>query len=161
MALVAILIAGPVRADGPAVGKLAPDFSATTIDGKELTLADFKGQVLVINLWATWCAPCKQELPLLEGYFRTQGKNGLRVLAVSTERSVPPDQLRPIAAQLTLSMIRRFDGDYRVLGGMPTNYVIDRQGVVRYAKAAAFTLDTLNTVLVPLLNEPAPAAAEH
>jgi peroxiredoxin len=157
VALLAFLFSGPARADNATVGQPAPDFKATTLDGKSLSLADFKGQVLVINFWATWCAPCKAELPLLEAYYHARGAYGLRVIAIATEYSLPPEKLKPIAEHLTLSMIRHFDGNYRVLGGMPTNYVIDRAGIVRYAKADAFNLDSLNALLVPLLNEPATA----
>lgn len=53
----------------PVVGQPAPDFLVTAFDGRKMRLTDFKGQVLVINFWATWCAPCKQELPLLNRYY--------------------------------------------------------------------------------------------
>ena len=152
------LIASPAFGDTVAVGAPAPDFTATTLDGTPVRLADFRGQVLLINLWATWCVPCKVELPLLEAYYRVQGKYGLRVIAVSTEFSLPAEKLKPLAAHLTLSMVRDFRGPYRALGGVvPTNFVIDRAGIVRYAEAGAFSLDRLNQVLVPLLRQPPPA----
>ena len=78
------------------------------------------------------------------------------MFAVATEDSVPLYRLKPLFAKLAIESARRIKGPYDVLDGVPTNYVIDRNGVVRYAKAAAFNLDTLNQVLVPLLNEPAP-----
>ena len=141
------------------VGDSAPDFSATTLDGKEISLSDFKGQVLLINFWATWCAPCKEELPLLEAYYRLQGKYGLRVLAVSTEGSLPVERLRPLAEHLTLSMVRDFRGPYRAIrGDVPSNFVIGRDGIVHYARPGAFDLDSLNRILVPLLQAPAPPA---
>jgi len=153
-ALMLWLVAIPAFAESVTVGSSAPDFSATTLDGKPVALADFKGQVVLLNFWATWCAPCKKELPLLEGYYRVQGKYGLRVVAVSTERSVPPEKLRPLAEHLTLTMVRDFRGPYGAIGGaVPTNFVIDRDGVVRYAESGAFTLDKLNQVLVPLLQQ--------
>ena len=138
------------------VGKLAPDFRVTTYDGQHLTLKDFKGQVLVLNFWATWCGPCKRELPLLDTYYKVQKKVGLRVLAVTTEDSLPVSDLRPLSKALVIPMVREMRGGYAPLDGVPTNYVIDREGVVRYAKAAAFDLDDLNSILVPLLREPAP-----
>lgn len=138
------------------VGKPAPDFRAVGLDGKIYSLADFKGQVLVINLWATWCGPCKKEMPLLDAYERAQGKYGLAVLAVTTEDSVPPSLLKPLAKALSLPLAKHISRPYSDFTAVPTNYVIDRSGVIRYAKAAAFDLDALNDLLVPLLQEPAP-----
>jgi cytochrome c biogenesis protein CcmG, thiol:disulfide interchange protein DsbE len=137
----------------PVVGQPAPDFAVTTFDGKKLSLADFKDQVLVINFWATWCTPCKKELPLLDKYFAVQQIHGLRVVAVTTEDSAPLKLLQPLAAMVRFSMARSMRGPYRVMTGVPTNYVIDRRGILRYAKAGAFDLDALNGILVPLLRE--------
>jgi cytochrome c biogenesis protein CcmG/thiol:disulfide interchange protein DsbE len=92
---------------------------------------------------------------LLDRYYRLQQPAGLRVLAVTTEDSAPLSQLKPLAAALTIPMVRRFKGDYGPLKGVPTNYVIDRAGILRYAKAGALTLDHLNATLVPLLSAPA------
>ena len=140
-------------ARGIEVGKPAPDFKARTFDGRNISLAEFKGHVLIINLWATWCGPCRAELPLLSAYHRAQMSNGLDVIALATEDSVPMEMLKPLAAVCSFPFVRRMRGDYEVMGGVPTNYVIDRNGIVRYAKAGGFTLDGLNAILVPLLNE--------
>jgi thiol-disulfide isomerase/thioredoxin len=139
------------------VGKPAPDFHAVTLDGHKVSLADYKGQVLIINLWATWCGPCRAELPLLNGYEMVQGKYGLAILAVMTGGSAPDSALRPLAKLLSLPLASRFSGPYADPEKVPTNYVIDRAGIVRYAKAGAFDLDTLNDVLVPLLREAPPS----
>jgi len=136
----------------------APDFTARTFDGKDVTLADYKGQVLVINFWATWCGPCKKELPLLDSIYRvaTDGNYGLKILAITTEDSLPMNDLKPLAAKVSFDMARHYHGPYGVMKGVPTNYIIDRNGILRYGKADAFTLDSLNEVLIPLLQQPAP-----
>jgi peroxiredoxin len=116
--------------------------------------------VVVINFWATWCVPCRHELPLLDTYFRAQKDHGLVVLAATTEDSVPEYQMRKLFAMLAITPLHRLRGPYAPLGAVPTNFVIDRAGVVRYAQAGAFTLDELNNLLVPLLREPeSPAGA--
>jgi peroxiredoxin len=158
--LLAIAAAGlwgvPAIAKDPIIDKAAPDFKATSFDGQKLSLADYKGQVLILNFWATWCAPCKEELPLLDTYFRIDEKAGLRVLAVTTEDSLPLYKLKPLSKKVSITMARQFRGDYGPMKAVPTNFIIDRAGVLRYAKAGALTLDDLNTLLVPLLREPEP-----
>ncbi|CAN5245186.1 hypothetical protein BH09PSE2_BH09PSE2_25040 [soil metagenome] len=140
----------------PKVGQPAPDFQVTTLDGKTVRLADFKGRVVVLNFWATWCAPCRQELPLLNAFYKLRTDVGLSVLAVSTEDSTPLYELKPLVAALNIPMVRSMRGPYRTLEGVPTNYIIDRNGVLRYAKAEAMNLASLNAVLIPLLNEQGP-----
>ncbi len=157
LAALASLWSNPALAAKPVVGKPAPDFQVVTYEGKLMKLSDFKGQVVILNFWATWCGPCKAELPLLSGYYKARQDIGLRVLAVATEDSVPESALRPLQKVVGFPMIRRILGPYRVMDGVPTNYVIDRAGVLRYAGAGAFTLDSLNDLLVPLLNEAPPA----
>jgi thiol-disulfide isomerase/thioredoxin len=153
-----MLVAGTAYADELAVNAPAPDFRATTFDGKDVSLADYKGQVVIINFWATWCGPCKEELPLLNSYYAAASQRGygLKILAVTTEDSIPIQDLKPLAAKVTFDMARHFHGPYGKLNGVPTNYIIDRNGILRYAKAGAFDLDSLNDVLMPLLQQPIP-----
>jgi cytochrome c biogenesis protein CcmG/thiol:disulfide interchange protein DsbE len=150
-ALVSVNVAA---AQDPVVGQAAPDFKLTTLDGQDLTLADFKGQVLVLNFWTTRCGQCKKELPLLDSYYRIQERIGLRILTVATEGSLPLSKLKAVAAALAMPVVRRFKGDYFPDKSLPTNYVIDKAGILRYSKAAALTLDDMNAILIPLLREP-------
>jgi cytochrome c biogenesis protein CcmG, thiol:disulfide interchange protein DsbE len=155
--LAAAVAAQPAAARDPVVGQIAPNFQVTTLDGQKLSLSDFKGEVVVLNFWATWCGPCKVELPLLNAYYKARARYGLRVLAVTTQDSLPLADLKPLAAALAIPMVRDLRGPYGTLEGVPTNYVIDRDGVLRYGEAGAFSLDDLNTILTPLLNRQAPA----
>lgn len=155
---VAALMATGAQAAQPKVGEPAPPFTMTMMDGSKVSSADLKGQVVVLNFWATWCGPCREELPLLNAYYAMQKKFGLSVFAVEDqdEASVPLSKLKPFLAKLTMPSARRISGPYGQVHAFPTNYIIDRKGVIRYAKAAAFDLDALNSLLVPLLQEPVP-----
>ncbi|HXH17151.1 MAG TPA: TlpA disulfide reductase family protein [Sphingomonas sp.] len=152
----ALLLATTAASAPIKVGEKAPDYELTMIDGSKIRSADLRGQVVVLNFWATWCGPCKRELPLLHTYYRLRKGNGLRVFAVATEDSVPAYRLKPLFAAMAIPSARRIKGRFGVMGALPTNYIIDRAGVVRYAKVGAFDLDDLNRILVPMLREPAP-----
>ncbi|MDB5671235.1 MAG: TlpA family protein disulfide reductase [Alphaproteobacteria bacterium] len=143
--------AKPVR-----VGDMAPNFELKLIDGTKVSLDQLRGSVVLLNFWATWCVPCRTELPLLDGYYRYESKHGLRVFAVTTEDSVPIYQLKPLFKAMAISPAKGIKGPYAPLGGVPTNFVIDRSGRVRYAQAGAFDLRGLDDIILPLLAEPAP-----
>jgi peroxiredoxin len=147
-----------MAAKAPKVGDVAPNFELTLIDGSKVTLDQLRGQVVVLNFWATWCVPCREELPLLDRYYELQQKAGLRVFAIATQDSLPLSQMKKLFAVMRIPSARRIKGPYPILEGVPTNYIIDRSGHIRYARAAAFDLDALNRTLVPLLKEPVPAA---
>lgn len=158
-ALALALLAGSASATSIRVGRPAPDFDLVLVGGKHVHLSDLRGQVVVLNYWATWCVPCRTELPLLDSYYRTASKRGwpLKIFAVATEDSGPAYQMKPLFAAMAIPAAERIrGGPFADVSGLPTNYVIDKAGVVRYAKAGAFDLDDLNAVLIPLLKEPAP-----
>ncbi len=157
LAVAVMAIAGsPLHAERAVVGKPAPSFVLRLVDGGNVTSESLRGKVVVLNYWATWCVPCKRELPLLDAYYRATEQHGLRVFAITTEDSIPMSKLKPLRAVMAIPFVARMRGDYGILKGVPTNYVIDRQGVVRHAKAAALDLDDLNNILIPLLQEAAP-----
>lgn len=135
------------------VGEPAPDAELTLVDGNTVRLADLKGQVVLLNFWATWCVPCRQELPLLDAYYRKAQQHGLRAFAVTTEGSVPIYRLKSLFAAMAIPSVKRMKGLSGEMPAVPTNYIIDRAGIVRYAKAGAMDLDDLNRELVPLLKE--------
>lgn len=155
-----LLAAGGAQAREPKIGQPAPDFELTLVNGTKVSLAELRGHVVVVNFWATWCGPCLKELPTLDAYYRVQKRFGLDVFAATTEDSVPERQLHKLFDMMAITPVHRVKGPYRPIHDqVPTNFVVDRQGIVRYAAAGAFDLDQLNAVLVPLLREPAPVAA--
>jgi peroxiredoxin len=85
--LLAALFVGytSVGVAAPKVGQAAPDFVGYNADGQPLSVATYAGKVVVLSFWASWCSPCKRELPLLEGIARTAGKERVQVLAVNVE----------------------------------------------------------------------------
>lgn len=151
--------ATPANAGGGRVkvGEMAPDFTMKLADGTKITRDELRGQVVVLNFWATWCGPCRTELPMLDTYYVIKEKAGLRVFAVATEDSVPAYRMKKLFAAMHITPALRIRGPYEAMEGVPTNIVIGRDGRVRYAKSGAFDLDQLNAVLVPLLREPVPA----
>ena len=148
-----LLSVGNAGAKAPIVGQPAPDFEVTGFDGTKYHLAEFRGQVLLINIWATWCGPCKEELPLIDRYYQLRKELGFRVLAVTTEDSLPMSKLKPLAAVLSVPLARNFHGNYGAVKALPTSYIIDRNGILRYAQAGELELEDLNRLLTPLLRE--------
>ncbi len=155
----ALILAPRVAKAQPRVGEPAPSFSGTTLSGQDISLSALRGNVVVLNFWATWCGPCKKELPLLDAAARKVERNGLRIVAVTTDADkVPVDLIRGLQNVLSFPLLKRFRGDYEPIGGaIPTNYVIDRDGILRYAQAGALGDQDIKDLLGPLLATPAPS----
>ena len=152
--LAAALLLGAAPSKKPTPGFAAPAFTLTTFAKRKVTLAEMKGKVVVINYWATWCAPCKAEMPMMHDYFKANQARGLEMFGVTTEDSVPPYRLKEVSAVLSYPLSNRMSRGYGAIdNAVPSTYIIDRKGIVRLAKKGAFTSREFKAAIDPLLAE--------
>jgi cytochrome c biogenesis protein CcmG, thiol:disulfide interchange protein DsbE len=142
------------------VGQPAPPITLKTLDGKHIDLAALRGKVVIVTFWATWCDPCREELPLLSHYARQHAKDGLVVLGFSLDTPDQLDQVRAIAN--TLSFPVGLLGDPHVPGygriwHLPVSFTIDRKGRLVddgwNDKEPVWTQEQLDKVVTPLLSD--------
>jgi len=133
----------PVEADQPAfghqVGDIAPPFTLPTLDGDTVSLADYRGRLVILDFWASWCVPCRLSMPTLEA-MATELGGDVVLLGVSLDRSAADARAYVEAKAYTdlvavygsLTAARAVASTYGVLG-IPRTFVIDREGIVRFA----------------------------
>ncbi len=120
------------------LGSKAPDFTAVTLDSipREKRLADYRGQVVMINVWATWCLPCRVEMPSIEALHKSYGSKGLKILAVSIDDPGTDSTIRAFVKQygLTFEVLHDPKGkisDLYDIGGYPETFIVGKDGVIR------------------------------
>jgi peroxiredoxin len=152
-ALMAPFLVGASKA-APKIGVAAPEFTLTTFAKRKVRLSELRGKVVIVNYWATWCAPCKAEMPMMHDYFGKNEARGLEMFGVTTHDSVSPFELKKLSAVLSYPLAAKINGGYGAIGNaVPSTYIIDRKGVVRVAKAGFFTAATFKAAVDPLLAE--------
>ena len=132
--------AGPV--DTPIVGRPAPAFDLQTLDGGRISLAELRGSPVVLNFWASWCIPCREEAPLLTAADATYRADGLRILGVVYQDS--SENAGDFMARYGQTYPGLLDPDGRTaidygVFGIPETFFIDRSGVVRSRQVGALT----------------------
>ncbi len=123
----------PSWADGPAVGKPAPPLTLHTLDGDTITTYGLRGKVVILSFWATWCAPCKEELPALSTYAAQHAGEGLQALGISLDQPDDLAAVRKVAAGLSFPvglLGSAYAGDYGRIWKLPVNFTIDRSGLL-------------------------------
>lgn len=136
--LLAILTAGAVLSWAARINEKAPSFTLPGVDDKPVSLSDYKGKVVFVNFWASWCGPCKQELPEINAFIDKYKDADAVVLAVNIDKkkSHAVDFLSNLP-KISKKLIPVLDTDAKVIplygaAAMPTSFILDKQGVVRY-----------------------------
>ena len=130
----------------PGAAEGAAELSAKTLDGKTVSLADYKGKVVLVDFWATWCGPCRAEIPELVKLQARLGPKGFVVLGVSMDEEIA--EVGPFAAKMKISYPVLLNGSERapkgwVVPGLPTAYLIGRDGKVLLRKFGSKSIDQL------------------
>src|SRR2546421_3920048 len=138
-----------------------PDVELKTTDGKPLKLSDLRGQVVLLNFWATWCVPCRSEIPGLNAMQRDLAGRGLKVVGVSTSDTadVVRDYQKEVRQDYTVALGDEAVAARYAVGVLPTTFIIDREGRVRQKVIGEKTRAEFEALVAPLLDEQATAAA--
>ncbi|MGB8954199.1 MAG: redoxin domain-containing protein [Tumebacillaceae bacterium] len=138
-------------------GQPAPDFTLNTLDGKTVKLSDYKGKVVMVNFWASWCEPCRQEMPDIEKVYETYKDQGLVILGVNiNEKNVP---VQGFVNQMGLKFPILMDHDSKVavdlyrVKPIPTTFFVDKDGILRQTAEMPMTSSYMENTLAPLLGK--------
>lgn len=138
----------------PSAGAPSLDFVLQDMNGKDVRLADFKGRPVLINFWATWCPPCKAEMPAIDAYYEAHRGEGLTVLAVNSQDAPTTVQAFINAQGFHFPVLldqHNVVSDLYQVQGLPTTFVIDRDGVIQHIQIGAISAQQLDAVVRPLL----------
>ncbi len=147
--------AGPPDAEGDDLqGKAAPAFTLVSTEGKKVSLSNYKGHPVILNFWATWCGPCKLEMPWFEEFSKKYASQGLVVLGLNQDDSVEPAEVARVAKRLGVSypvlMADKNEAvskDYGGVAYLPETFYLNREGKVLNVTAGAPSKDQLEAMI--------------
>ena len=156
LALIALTVSACARAATDSDAEPIRNITLEALDGSLVNLADYRGHVVLVNFWATWCGPCRSEMPELDAYYQAHRHEGFVLLAVNAgERS---EKVRDFIARggYTFPVLLDSDGvAARAFGGirgMPTSFVLDGRGKTVYQQVGVMTAESLAAQVSPFLN---------
>jgi thiol-disulfide isomerase/thioredoxin len=164
--LAAVALTCALRAHAAEVGQPAPALIAPQLDGRTFDLAAERGKVVIVNFWASWCGPCRAEMPLLNRFYLAHRAEGLALVGVSVDdrhdRNAVGEIMRQFSYPAVLAATARTNGFGPPLA-VPMTWIIDRQGVVRarLVSGNAVTEQALEQAVAPLLAPAAGAARQR
>lgn len=141
------------------IGEKASDFNLKDVKGGVFNLSSLRGRVVILNFWATWCPPCRAEMPSLNNLYREFRNIGLEVVAVSTDRSVSPVReylsKNPLDIKVLIDSDNRVSRQYKVFS-IPTSFIIDRNGIIieRYLGEEDWTSSEIKKKVLDILRIP-------
>lgn len=143
-------------------GRITPAYQVTTLGGETLSQEQLRGKVVLVNFWATWCGPCRMEMPALQAMYERHRAEGLVLLGLSVDRGgdqVVRDYVRERGVTYPVAIVGAAEeAAFGGVRGYPTSFLVDRKGVVRHAVIGPLAPATLELAVRRLLDEPAPAA---
>lgn len=140
-------------------GKVAPALDGKLIDGTPFHLNQEKGNVVIINLWASWCSPCRQEMPAIETYYKQHEKEGLKIIAISMDDPADDAEVRKVIAKYSYPAAFNRDVEMKGYGEiwrMPMTFIVDRDGILRKDGSIGepkVDLPLLEQIVTPLLKQ--------
>lgn len=139
------------------VGKKAENFSLNSLDDKKVSLSDFKGQVVLVNFWATWCPPCRHEIPGFVDVYNGQNSNGFTVIGIAIDQK---ELIKDFVDEFNIPYpIVYGSGDANAvaiqygnsIGALPFNVILDKEQIVRYAEPGELSKERLENLIKPYL----------
>jgi len=136
------LVAGSCARERPQpvqIGQPAPRYATTTLAGDSASIAGLAGKVVLLNIWATWCHPCRDEIPYLETLYEKHRTDGFEIVGVSVDARGQDSEIRDFVKEFRMTYPIWHDPDERVQStflalGVPASYLIDRRGVLRWRR---------------------------
>lgn len=130
-----------------------PDLTLQTLDGRSVSLRDLQGKAVVVNFWATWCPPCRMEMPDLQAFYQAHLNEDVVVVAINAGEAV--SLVQPFVDENNLTFDVLLDPDMRAMtafrvASLPTSFFVDRQGVIRERHGGALTLAEIESSMAPL-----------
>jgi thiol-disulfide isomerase/thioredoxin len=130
-----LVIMQPIFAQASQVGTVAPDFSLSDLNGKAVTLQQFKGKVVFLDFWAPWCDPCREELPALDALYKKYNNDGLVIIGIDMDNSekLVAEFLKKVPVTFTILIDRKASmGREYSFRTLPTAFIIGKDGVIRF-----------------------------
>jgi cytochrome c biogenesis protein CcmG, thiol:disulfide interchange protein DsbE len=142
-----VMAANNEKTTGLAIGNVAPDFELKTLDGKTIRLSNLKGKKVILNFWATWCPPCRAEMPEMQHFYEKHQKE-VEILAVNLTSQDSKEKIGPFIEKYGLKFPIVLDEKGEVLlmyeiEPIPTSFIIDSEGVIRHKYVGPMTYDQM------------------